>query len=262
MTGTLADSLALTAEGEGAYRAFADPGNEAGTGMFGGWTAAMLLKAVVNHPQATGTPSALNVTYISRIPPGRDLVFTARRLSGGPSVSTWLAEVRLADKTEASAMATVVLTNRRESLAFTEFAMPKPEYEPEALPMLHPPNTFGQRIDMRSWTMPLNQPTTHSLQWLRERSNHPIDHVLLAYFADSYAPRIFYKSEAFRPSSTLTMSVYFYATADELAAIGDDFFLSEAVGTRAEQATVGAQLRLWSRAGALLATSEQLCWFK
>jgi acyl-CoA thioesterase len=58
------------------------------------------------------------------------------------------------------------------------------------------------------------------------------------------------------------MSVYFYASADELAAVGDDFVLSEAVGTRAEQSIAGSQLRLWSRSGALLATSEQLCWFK
>jgi hypothetical protein len=56
--------------------------------------------------------------------------------------------------------------------------------------------------------------------------------------------------------------VYFYASADELAAVGDDFVLSEAVGTRAEASIVGSQLRLWSRRGALLATSEQLCWFK
>jgi hypothetical protein len=34
------------------------------------------------------------------------------------------------------------------------------------------------------------------------------------------------------------------------------------VGTRAEGSTIGSQLRMWSRSGALLATSEQLCWFK
>jgi hypothetical protein len=70
------------------------------------------------------------------------------------------------------------------------------------------------------------------------------------------------RSKGFRPSSTLTLSAYFYASAAELAAIGGDFILSEAVGTRASQSLVGSQLNMWSRAGALLATSEQLCWFK
>jgi hypothetical protein len=65
-----------------------------------------------------------------------------------------------------------------------------------------------------------------------------------------------------RPSSTLTLSAYFYASADELAAIGEDFILSEAVGTRAAASIIGSQLNMWNRSGALLATSEQLCWFK
>lgn len=128
--------------------------------------------------------------------------------------------------------------------------------------MIHPPATFGQHVDMRVNKIPFGQSDSHSVHWVRERTGHPVDHVLLAYLADCYPPRILYRGAGPRPSSTLTMSVYFYASAEELAAVGDDFMLSEAVGTRAEQSIVGSQLRLWSRAGALLATSEQLCWFK
>lgn len=58
------------------------------------------------------------------------------------------------------------------------------------------------------------------------------------------------------------MSVYFYATEAELAAVGADFILSEVAGVRAEGSTSGLTMRLWSRQGALLATSEQLCWFR
>jgi acyl-CoA thioesterase len=154
-----------------------------------------------------------------------------------------------------------VLANRRESDGFTEWRMPAAPV-PEDLPMIHPPATFGQHLDMRVNKIPFGQTDSHSVQWIRERTGHPVDHVLLAYLADSYPPRILYRGSAPRPSSTLTMSVYFYASADELAAVGDDFVLSEAVGTRAEASIVGSQLRLWSRRGALLATSEQLCWFK
>ena len=48
----------------------------------------------------------------------------------------------------------------------------------------------------------------------------------------------------------------------EIAAVGDDYILSEVAGVRAEGSTSGLTMRLWSRSGALLATSEQLCWFK
>ena len=63
-------------------------------------------------------------------------------------------------------------------------------------------------------------------------------------------------------SATPTLSVYFLGTTDEIIAAGDDYVLNEATGTRCEQSTSGQQARLWSRAGALLATTEQLCWYR
>jgi acyl-CoA thioesterase len=38
--------------------------------------------------------------------------------------------------------------------------------------------------------------------------------------------------------------------------------LNEATGTRATASTAGQQARLWSADGALLATTEQLCWYR
>jgi acyl-CoA thioesterase len=58
------------------------------------------------------------------------------------------------------------------------------------------------------------------------------------------------------------MSIYFLATQEQLSALGDDYILVDAEGTRAEQSTIGSQARLWSRSGQLLATTEQMCWFK
>ena len=48
----------------------------------------------------------------------------------------------------------------------------------------------------------------------------------------------------------------------ELAAVGDDDVLSEAFGTRGADSTSEEHLRLWSRAGALLATSVQMAWYR
>lgn len=261
MPDTLENSLALHATGEGAWRAFSDPQNEANTGMFGGWTAALLMKAVLSDARAEGEPVAISVSYANRVAPGRELAVSTSEIGGGRTVKTWRAEVRRDDNDDVLASASVVLASRRESDGFTEWTFPQAPI-PEDLPMVHPPATFGQQIDMRMNKMPFGNTDSHSVQWIRERTGHPVDHVLLSYFADCYPPRILYRGSRPRPSSTLTMSVYFYASAEELAAVGDDFILSEAVGTRAEQSVAGSQLRLWSRAGALLATSEQLCWFK
>jgi acyl-CoA thioesterase len=258
---TLEESLALYAIGESAWRAYADPDNEAGTGMYGGWTAALLLKAVLSDPRAEGEAAALTVNYVSRIAPKSELRVMCALLGGSRSVTTWRADVFIDGQDTPSATANVVLANKRDSDGFTERTRPDAP-DPDTLPMIHPPASFGQRIDMRAWRIPFGQDDSHSAQWIRERSGHPTDHVLLAYLSDCYPPRIFLRSPAPRPSSTITLSVYFYASAAELAAVADDFILNDVVGTRAHASTIGARLDLWSRAGALLATSEQLCWFK
>jgi acyl-CoA thioesterase len=183
------------------------------------------------------------------------------QLGASQSVETWRAEIFVESREAPSASANIVLASRRASDAFTERQPPEAP-DPETLPMIHPPASFGQRVDMRAWAIPFGHDHSHSANWIRERSGHPIDHVLLAYLSDAYPPRILMRSKGMRPSSTLTLSAYFYASAEELAAIGGDFILSEAIGTRAAGSIVGAQLNMWNRSGALLATSEQLCWFK
>lgn len=78
----------------------------------------------------------------------------------------------------------------------------------------------------------------------------------------AYAPRSFYWAEGPRPSATVTLSVYFHGTPAEIAAVGDGCVLNEAVGTRGATSTSGQFARLWRRDGVLLATTEQLCWFR
>ena len=154
------------------------------------------------------------------------------------------------------------MTLRKPSDSFTEQSMPSMP-DPDALPGFNPPAPFGQRTLVKTDAPGiLDQPTTQSNTWVRELSGRPIDYVQLAYLADAYAPRIFMWSKAPRLCSTITMSIYFHALAEELAELGDDFILSEITGTRAQHWTIGSQARLWSRKGTLLATTEQLCWFK
>jgi acyl-CoA thioesterase len=263
MTLSLDDSLALDIVGPGRLRGVADPAHEANTGMFGGWTAALLLRAVLVDRAADGSPLATTVSFLNRIPPGSSLDVRTQRLGGGRSLAHFRADLVVEGSDELAATATVVLGRRRESDRFTELKMPDAT-APESLPQTRPGLRFGERTDLRyvlggTW---FDQPTTRSLVWEREVSGRHLDAVQLAYLCDIGAPRVFYVSHGPRPCSTMTLSLYVHAADQELAAAGDDFVLSDMVGTRIEQSTVGSRANIWSRSGALLATTEQLCWFK
>lgn len=260
---SLDQSLALAPTGEGEWRAHGDPNYEAGTGMFGGWTAALLLKAVLSDARAQGEPVTLNVNYVSRVDPKGALNISARPIGGSRSVTTWQVELRNEGEENVATLATVIMALRRESVGFTEHEAPEAP-APETLPMFHPPAPFGQRTDVRpvAGYPPFSQPDTRALHWAREISSAPLDHVRLAYLADCYPPRMLPIGTTWRMSSTLTMAVYFYATREEMAAASDGYVLSEVTGTRAAASTCGSWLNMWSRTGALMATSEQMCWFK
>jgi hypothetical protein len=109
---------------------------------------------------------------------------------------------------------------------------------------------------------PFGRTTTYSTAWVRETSRRFVDHLQLAFLVDFRPPRSFFWSDGPRPSVTLALSVYYHATEEELAQVGDDDLLSEAFGVRGAQSMSEEHLRLWSRHGALLATSAQMAWYR
>lgn len=257
----LEQSLAMNTQGD-ARGVVADPDYEANTGMFGGWTAALLLKAMLEHPDSQGVPAALSVNFIRRVIPGAQLLVRPAKLGESKSVAHWRADLYRSDSDEILASASSVLALRRPSESAMDWSSPVAPL-PETLPASHPPGAFGRQTDTRviDGLPPFDRGDMRSLAWVREISGRRVDAVQIAYLSDVYAPRVFHISKGPRPSSTLTMSTYFLATTEELASVDDDFVLSEAEGTRIEQSLVGSRSRLWSRQGSLLATTEQLCWF-
>ena len=260
---SLEDSLAINTSAPQRLTARADPDYEANTGMFGGWTSALLLKAVLNHSDANGSASAMTVNFIERIAPGETVLLSATRLGGSRSLAHWRCDVRREQDGALLATAAVVLANRRDTEQAIDFVMPDAP-PPQDLPLSHPPGLFGRQVETRviEGAPPFNRPDMRSLSWIREESGRPVDAIQLAFLSDVYAPRVFSISDGPRPSSTVTLSITFLAGQSELAAVGDDYVLSEVEGTRIEQAQVGSRSRLWSPQGTLLATSEQLCWFR
>jgi hypothetical protein len=257
------NSLALSAAGEGLWHATADAAREATTGMFGGWTAALLANAALGDPCASGSLSAITVNYINRVPPGSALTLRSTLLGAGRSLSHWRCELWVDGVEGIAAVAHIVLSNRRESDRFVELTMPDVA-PPATFPVFHPPGTFGATMNIHSafGAEPFNQPTTRSIAWLRESGDRPVDALLLVYMSDVGWPRCWALGASPRPSSTITLSTYIHATAQEIAACDNDHILSDMVATRIEHSTVGSRANLWSAHGTLLATTEQLCWFR
>jgi acyl-CoA thioesterase len=259
----LEKSFVLEPLGVGEFRGMADPAYEADNGMFGGWTAALLMRAVVQGAEGQGSVSAINVSYLSRVVPGSLLRLRTQALGSSKSLSTWRAELFEEGGSVMLATANVVLAHRRASVAYTEMKMPEVP-PPETVEDVRLPLKFGQRTEVRNVDGPnvFSRASTCSLVWEREMSGRAIDAVQLAYLADIGAPRVFYISSGPRPSATLTLSLYIHATPEELSQCGDSYVLSDMVGTRIESSTVGSKANMWSQGGALLATTEQLCWFR
>jgi acyl-CoA thioesterase len=255
------ESLTLRPDGDGRWLAHADPEHESITGMFGGWTAAVLLRAIQQASDVAGSPSAMAVSYIGSIPPGGDVAVTVDHLGGGRSIDHWRAEARSAGELNVLATALVSLTNRRPSQPNLQLHMPEAA-DPAGQERIYSLGPQGKQCDIRAVSGAFGSGDTTSLIWVRDASGHPLDHALLAYYADQYAPRSFYWGDGPGRSATISMSVYFHATEDEIAAVGDDYVLNEATGTRGVHSTSGQQANLWSRAGTLLITTEQLCWYR
>jgi acyl-CoA thioesterase len=258
----LEDALTLQVGNE-CWTAFADPRYESINAMFGGWTTAVALRATVQSADNGALPSAITVNFVDRVEPGSEVRVRTRCLGRGRSVEHWLTELSPADDDRTLAAATVVLSNRRETDGHTQPSMPDAP-DPETLDVFHPPGPQGERSMIRPITgsPPHGRADTTSTAWVREMTGRPVDHLQLAFLADQFAPRPFFWSDGPRPAATLCLSVYFHATVDEVAAVGDDYIFSEATGSRGENSTSGQHARLWSRTGALLATSEQLHWYR
>jgi len=257
------DALALRLTEEGLWSGFPDPRYEAMTGMYGGWTAAVLLRAVMLAADPQFTPSALTINYIQKIEPGRDVFIRVRCIGGSRSIQHWQAEVVHEAAGPVLAHALLVLAARRDTDGHTEPSMPEVP-DPETLEDFYPPFPGGKIATKRPvyGYPPFARSDTASMAWVREFAGRKLDHLQLAFLSDLYPPRPFFWNAAPRPYATMSLSVYFHATPAEIEAVGADFILNEAIGTRGEQSTSGQQARLWNRGGKLLATTEQLGWFR
>lgn len=263
-----AEILKLEQAGPNLWKGDADPSFAHAGGRFGGWTAAMLLKSVMSEPGKRGAPLSLTVLFTDAVNDG-PIEVSIRLLRSGSRLQFWRAELHQRDKICAHAQITFGV--RRSTIAFTDPAAPpaRPPEDP-ALKAGSPPVAFGERfVGVWETVSPLalqhaipEGEAARSQFWARNVDGHQLDHSLLTCLADYAPPRVMYRRRGIFMSSTVSMNVYFHATQDEIASVGNDFVLTEVEARRCEGGYFDHELKLWSRGGALLATSEQIAAFR
>jgi acyl-CoA thioesterase len=261
-----ADSIELVPAGENAWAGKVDPRYRGFGSQFGGWTGAALLKAAMLEPGSNGDPLSLSVLFIEAIGEGPFEIST-RLLRSGARLQFWRSELVQRDKVCAHAQATFGV--RRETTRFTDAIMPSPPSpDTDGLFQWTPPSGFGAQYDMRWITPPPRSAKmdpsmpASSLVWIRDRESRPVDVLQLAAMADLAPPRVIWKREAINGSSTVSMTTHVHATPGELAEVGGGWILSEVHCRRCEGGYFDHELKLWSRSGVLLATSEQVAAFR
>ena len=239
-------------------------------GPFGGIVAAVMLRAVVDHPNRQGDPVALTVNFVAPIADGGFVIETTP-VRTNRSTQHW--RIALSQQGEMAATATALFAGRRETWSSTELRFPSvPEAAKgvrvvgEGLP------AWLSRYDIRliQGGIPPLLPIegeeafvgSETLQWVRDAPPRPMDFLSLAAICDTFFPRIYVRRSQFVPAGTVSYTVYFHVDNDELSALGDKAVLGHARANRFHNNFFDQTAEVWTADGQLIATSSQLVYFK
>ncbi|MBU8816284.1 acyl-CoA thioesterase [Mycolicibacterium goodii] len=234
-------------------------------GPFGGATAAFILRVLDAQADRLGEPVALTVTYAAPIADGEfhvdvELVRTNR------TNQHWTAT--LTQDGDVKSTATAVFGLRRGVWSDTEAVMPAvgepPSYPPATWPL---GVAFLGNYDVRviDGAPPEDEPpasSSLSTFWVRHDPARRLDFPALAALADIFYPRVFLRLGRSVPAGTVSMTTYFHAGAAELERVGDAYILATARAQRFAGGYFDQTAQLWSRDGVLLATTNQIVYYK
>jgi hypothetical protein len=252
--------------GEKTYSAHTDPVYWNAVGPFGGWLAAVFLRCTNLETGDVGDPLTFSINFAGAMQPGAFTV-RLRSLRTNRSTSFWSTELlQTQDGVEVlCAFATIVIARRRETPAFAETIAPEAA-PPEGLHRFSARAglSFLQRLDLRfAGGGPVsNSPDRKVVMWARSLDATSMDYETLTTLCDAGLPHIFVRLKRPVPVSSVTLNVFYHATRDDLVPIGEDFLLTESRMRAAGHGFFDEATSVWSRAGKLLATTEQVVWFK
>lgn len=270
-------AIALTSLGADNFAGNTSPDYWNMIGPFGGISAAVALNAVMQHPSRLGEPVSLTINYASGLGQGPYTV-TARAARTNRSTQHWVVEVFQPNTDgvqETVLTANAITALRRATWSGNDMPMP-----PVPAPLEVQRQTVNasmewlKRYELRTITgkMPKkfdgvvrqDAPDTASLTqlWMRDEPPRGIDFCSLAAFADVFYPRVYLRRPSPVPVGTVSMTVYFHASAADLLACGSAYVLGQARGQVFHNGFFDQSAQLWSESGTLLVTSLQIVYYK
>ena len=239
-------------------------------GAFGGTTAATILRALIGRPQRSGDPIALTVNFASPLAQG-PFTLGARCLRDNRSTQHWQVELHQPGDPDPRVSASAVFGARRPSW----------DHQPASPPCLPDRRQlaaydagstapwvgryafhFGQGAPVLGPEPRATPGSAYSEVWISDRPPRPLDVLSLTAMADAFFGRIFQVRGQITPFGTVSLTIYFHATPDELAAQPEDAVIGRADARRFHRSYADQTGELWSAAGRLLATTHQIAYFK
>lgn len=232
-------------------------------GPFGGITAAVLLKALLDHPKRQGEPVTITVNFAAPIKDGAFTVET-KLMRTNRSTQHWF--VVLTQNDEVAATGTAVFAIRRETWGATDLQCPTLPDNMELVANEMLP-TWAKNYDFHlaggtAAFFASDSRTSTTLQTICDNPPRPLDFTSLTAICDVFFPRIFFRLGQFLPVGTVSFTVYFHTDAAALAAHGDAKVIGQARAHKFHNSYFDQSAEIWSLAGELLATTSQIVYFK
>lgn len=264
-------ALVLDTLAEGHYRGQTHPAYWNMVGPFGGITAATALRAILLHPRLLGEPLSLTVNYAGA-PTTGPFTVDATPVRTNRSTQHWnvsIVQTGADGEPVVTTTATAVTAARRDTWSLADMPMPEVPRPDTLQPVPPVPGVeWFNRYDLRPVAGALprqwNGQGDSSLTqlWMRNTPERVLDFCGLAALADVFFPRVWLRRAVHVPAGTVSITVYFHASAPQLQATGTGYVLGQARAQEFRNGFFDQTAQLWNEAGTMLATSHQIVYYK
>ena len=259
-------AIALEPQVDGTFTGHTSPAYANMVGPFGGVSAAQVMNAVLQHPQRLGDPVSLTVNFAAAITSG-PFTIEARAARTNRSTQHWVLDVRQDGETVSTGTAVTAL--RRDTWGVDEDPMPVCP-RPQDVPLGNAPMPieWANRYEMRpmAGAMPKvwdgSGDSSLTQLWVRDNPPRPLDFLSLTALCDVFFPRVFVRRATAVPIGTVTMTIYFHADLAQLQSSGTGYLMGQVRAQAFRNGYFDHTAQLWSEAGVLLATTQQLVYYK
>jgi acyl-CoA thioesterase len=192
---------------------------------------------------------------------------TARAARTNRSTQHWVIEVQQNGETVLTGTAFTAL--RRETWGVDEDPMPAcPPAHEVPLGQGPIPMEWIKRYEMRPMEGAMPQVWDGSGEssltrlWVRDNPPRALDFASLTALCDVFFPRVFVRRATLVPIGTVTMTIYFHADLAQIQGSGDGYLMAQARAQAFRNGYFDHTAQLWNEAGILLATTQQLVYYK